>query len=121
MAMRVVYTTVGGRVLSENRGGTKRDYVADPLGSTVALLDNTQTQTDTFTYWPYGENRTRTGTNVTPFQFVGTLGYYRDSASRTYVRARTLRTDQGRWMTEDPDVLDDGGFGRYGYATSAPT
>src|SRR5207248_1950354 len=27
---------------------------------------------------------------------------YRDSTSRTYVRARTLRTDQGRWLTEDP-------------------
>src|SRR5258707_11893077 len=102
MAMRVVYTVVNGEVLSENRAGVKRDYVPDPLGDTVALLDNTQTQTDSITYWPYGEVRTRTGANATPFQFVGTLGYYRDSASRTYVRARTLRTDQGRWLTEDP-------------------
>jgi hypothetical protein len=56
-------------------------YVPDPLGSTVALLDNTQTQTDTFTYWPYGEERVRTGTTPTPFRFVGTAGYYRDSTS----------------------------------------
>src|SRR5262245_14913152 len=86
MAMRVAYTVVNGRVLSENRGGTKRDYVSDSLGNTVALLDSTQTKTDTWTYWPYGEVRTRTGTNATPFQFVGGLGYYRDSALRTYVR-----------------------------------
>ena len=42
----------------------------------MALLDNTQAQTDTFAYWPYGEERTRTGTTPTPFRFVGALGYY---------------------------------------------
>ena len=46
MAMKVVYTVVNGEVLSENRNSVKRDYVPDPLGSTVALLDNTQTKTD---------------------------------------------------------------------------
>jgi hypothetical protein len=46
-------------------------YVPDSLGSTVALLDNTQTQTDTFSYWPYSEVNTRTGTTPTPFQFGG--------------------------------------------------
>ncbi len=73
--MKVTYTVVNGEVLSENRSGVKRDYLPGPLGSTVALLDNTQTQTDTFSYWPYGENNARTGTTATPFQFVGTLGY----------------------------------------------
>src|SRR5437764_8724998 len=98
----VRYTVMEGQVLSENRGGVERSYVPDPLGSTVALLDNTQTQTDTFTYWPYGEVRTRTGTTATPFQFVGTLGYYRDSISRDYVRSRVLRKDLARWQTSDP-------------------
>src|SRR5437016_14212477 len=102
MPMRVAYTVVDGEVLSENRGGVKRDYVPDPLGSTVALLDNSQAQTDTFTYWPYGEVKTRTGNTATPFQFVGTVGYYRDSASKTYVRARYLDTQKGRWLTQDP-------------------
>lgn len=40
----VRYTVIEGEVLSENRNGTKQDYVPDPLGSTVALLDNTQTK-----------------------------------------------------------------------------
>src|SRR5438477_8650243 len=102
MAMRVRYTVIDGEVVCEKRSGVERDYVPDPLGSTVALLDSTQTQTDTFTYWPYGEERTRTGTTATPFRFVGTEGYYRDSSSRTYVRARHLDTAKGRWMTKDP-------------------
>src|SRR6266581_3649074 len=99
MAMRVRYTTVNGEVIAEERGGVRRLYVPDPLGSTIALLDNTQTQTDTFSYWPYGEERARTGTTPTPFRFGGTLGYYRDSSSRTYLRGRSLDAAVGRWMS----------------------
>src|SRR5437763_6740502 len=98
MAMKVNYTVVDGEVLSEDRNGTKRDYVPDPLGSTVALLDNTQTETDTFTYWPYGEMKAHAGTTGTPFRFLGTAGYYRASATRCYVRARTYRQDLGFWL-----------------------
>lgn len=101
MAMKVRYTVVDGEVLSELRGGVKRDYVPDPLGSTVALLDSTQTITDTFSYWPYGESAGRTGTTPTPFQFVGSFGYYQDGTARNYVRARNLDKTKGRWITED--------------------
>lgn len=95
------YCTIDGEVVSEIRNGTERDYVPDPLGGTVALLDGSQTKTDTYTYWPYGEIRTSTGTNATPFKFVGTLGYFRESSTRTYVRARTYQQGYGRWMTVD--------------------
>src|SRR5437870_9649218 len=98
----VRYTTVDGEIIAEKRGGVRRLYVPDPLGSTVALLDNTQAQTDTFSYWPYGEERTRTGTTPTPFRFGGTLGYHRDSAPRAYVRARYLDSGKGLWLTTDP-------------------
>jgi RHS repeat-associated protein len=98
----VRYTTVNGEVIAEKRGGVRRQYVPDPLGSTVALLDNAQAKTDTFQYWPYGEEAVRTGTTDTPLRFVGTLGYYRDSTTRSYVRARHLDNRAGRWTTEDP-------------------
>ncbi|HLK59009.1 MAG TPA: RHS repeat-associated core domain-containing protein [Chthonomonadaceae bacterium] len=97
----VRYTTIRGEVIAEKRGGVRSLYVPDPLGSTVALLDNTQSQTDTFAYWPYGEVRTRTGTTATPFQFVGTAGYYQDSVSKHYVRSRFLDTAKTRWLTQD--------------------
>ena len=96
----VNYTVLEGEVVSEVRGGVRKDYVPDTLGSTVALLDNTQTKTDTWEYWPYGE--IRSGSSATPFQFVGTLGYYKDTSSRTYVRARHYRQNQARWLTVDP-------------------
>jgi RHS repeat-associated protein len=120
MAMKVFYTVLDGEILHENRAGVKRDYVPGPLGSTVALLDNTQAQTDTFTYWPYGEVKTRTGTTATPFQFVGTLGYYRDSTGRNYVRARVQRTDLTRWQTEDPIGFKGGDWNLYRYVKDNP-
>jgi RHS repeat-associated protein len=116
----VDYTVIDGEILSENRAGVKRDYVPDPLGSTVALLDNTQVQTDTFTYWPYGEEKSRTGTTATPFRFVGTYGYYRDLSGRAYVRARTLRTDLTRWLTEDQIGYDGGDLNVFRYANADP-
>lgn len=98
----VRYTVANGEIIAEKRGGVRKTYVPDPLGSTIALLDNTQTKTDTFSYWPYGEVQSRTGTTATPFQFVGTLGYYRDATDRMYVRARYLRPNMARWQTVDP-------------------
>ena len=89
-------------MIAEKRGGVRRQYVPDPLGSTVALLDNAQARTDTFQYWPYGEEASRTGTTATPFRFAGKARYYRDSATRTYVRARHLDIRAGRWASEDP-------------------
>jgi RHS repeat-associated protein len=107
----VRYTVANGEIIAEKRNGVRRTYVPDPLGSTVALLDNNQQKTDTFSYWPYGEVKTRTGNTPTPFQYVGTLGYYRDSTGRTYVRARHYQQRYGRWMTVDPDpILDENNF-----------
>ncbi|MBS1714937.1 MAG: hypothetical protein JST30_11440 [Armatimonadetes bacterium] len=100
MAMKARYTVADGEVVSEVRGGVRKDYVPDPLGSTVALLDNAQSVTDSWEYWPYGE--LRSGSSATPFQYVGTLGYYKDTSRRTYVRARHYRQSQARWQTIDP-------------------
>ncbi len=102
MAMKARYEVIDGEVIAEKRSGVRRCYVPSPLGSTVALLDNIQTQTDTFTYWPYGEEQSRTGTTPAPFRFVGSRGYYRDAAGRVYIRARELSTRYARWLTPDP-------------------
>src|SRR6184192_1481400 len=116
----VRYTSMNGEVIAEKRGGVRRLYVPDPLGSTVALLDNTQTQTDTFSYWPYGEERSRTGTTPTPFRFGGPAGYYRDSASRSYVRARHLDVAKGRWATREPGGPIASEPNRYMYVGGRP-
>jgi len=97
------YLVVGGEIISETRNGVKSDYIPDPLGSTAALINASGTITDTFTYWPYGQVRSHVGSSVTPFSFVGTLGYYADVVSgRLYVRARVYVPNLTRWLTVDP-------------------
>ncbi len=103
MAMSVVYTNFCGMLVSETRGGVERDYVPDTLGSTAALVDSSQTITDRWEYWPYGEVSQRAGAHPTSFTFVGMLGYFKDILDKMlYVRARHVRPDLARWLTVDP-------------------
>lgn len=100
--MTTVYTTVNGQILHEKRDGVEAYYLPDTLGNVIATTSTTGTVRSTHTYWPYGEVRASTGTNHSPFKYVGTLGYYSDSATTLYVRARYYRPAQTRWMTRDP-------------------
>jgi RHS repeat-associated protein len=113
----VSYTNFLGRVVREDRAGTVRDYGRDTLGSTAALYDSSGSRTDEFNYRPYGEVRSHVGSSPTPLTFVGTLGYFMDSARRYYVRARSYRADLGRWTTVDPLWPQEPA---YGYAGGMP-
>ncbi|MCB8933075.1 MAG: hypothetical protein M9921_14390 [Fimbriimonadaceae bacterium] len=73
MAMSVRYTNINGQIVAEKRSGTRKFYSSDALGSTVALYSGL-TKTDSFTYWPYGETRTSSGSTPTKYKFVGNLG-----------------------------------------------
>jgi RHS repeat-associated protein len=101
MPMSVTYATVNGRMVQENRGGTVTKYVPDTLGSVIQTRDATGVQTSTAHYWPFGEVRTSTGTNPSPWGFVGNYGCLTDAPNRQYVRARYLRNDLSRWTTVD--------------------
>jgi hypothetical protein len=102
MAMPVVYSNFCGRVVSETRGGVESDYVSDPLGSTIGLMNSAGTMTDRWEYWPYGEVVSRSGSNPTPLTFLGVIGYFRDVLDKLlYVPARHLRADLARWLTVD--------------------
>lgn len=100
--MSATYTTFAGQIVHETRNGTEHYYSPDTLGSTSLLMDTSGNVTDTFEYWPYGEERVRTGSTATPFTFVGALGYYKDLATRYYIRARYLMANYTRWLTLDP-------------------
>ena len=102
MAMSVVYTTIDGVLVHEDRGGVERQYVGDPLGSLVGELDENQNLIYTAEYWPYGEVRTESGNKQSEWGFVGLLGYLRDLATLLYVRARHYVPHRARWVTVDP-------------------
>ena len=118
MAMSVTYANFCGQIVQENRGGTQSFYVGDTLGSTAALVGTNGTVTDTWSYWPYGEVQSRTGSTGTPFTFVGILGYFQDLLDNlAYIRARFLRLALGRWQTVDPLLTLDS---PYSYAAASP-
>ena len=114
MTMKIRYTVIDGEVIAEKRNGVRRQYVPDSVGSTVALLDNTQAQTDTFVYWPYGDIQSRTGTTPTPFKYIGTAGYYATLAKQIYVRFRFYNATTIRWDTKETD-LDSSEWYTYSY------
>ena len=117
MPMSVVYTTVNGRLVEENRGGVVTRYIPDTLGNVIKTADVNGNITSETTYWPFGEVRTQVGTNPSPWGFCGIWGYLQDAAARLYVRARYLRADLGRWITVDPLWP---GEPAYGYARNGP-
>jgi RHS repeat-associated protein len=114
------YLTLDGEVLSEKRGASRYVYGVEPLGSVVHLLDSGLNRAGTYVYWPYGEVQSHTGVD-TPMQFVGNLGYYTSTTNRVYVRARWLRPDLARWLTEDPIGFEGGDWNLYGYVDDGPT
>lgn len=98
----VDYAVMNGRIVSETRGGNRRYYHADALGSTVALYNDSQTKTDSFKYWPYGEDRSVSNPTGTTYKFVGTLGCRKQADGAIYMRARVEEPQHGRWVTVDP-------------------
>ena len=118
--MKARYTVIDGEIIAEKRSSVRSLYVPDPLGSTRGLINNAQTQTDTFSYWPYGEQQSRTGTTSTPFQFVGTPGYYLNTSGKEYVRARYLDKSKGRWLTQDPVGYQGESLNLYWYVANSP-
>jgi len=115
------YTILDGEVVSEDSSLVASDFIPDPLGSTVALVDGNQAITDQYDYWPYGEIRSHSGPSSTPFTYVGTLGYRSEGMASSYVRARTLRRDLACWTTVDPMSMLLGVGDPYLYANSNPT
>lgn len=102
MAMSARITNTVHGMVAEKRNGVRTFHRHDPLGSTIGLVNEAGTTTDTYTYWPYGTLQSSTGSTQQPWKLGGQWGYYTDSATHSYVRARKLRKDLGRWLTVDP-------------------
>ncbi len=102
MALSVVYINGAGSMIGEIRNGAVSDYLSDSQGSLIGIVDENGNQAYSAEYWPFGEVAASSGVNPTFWGYIGLLGYFKDSAQRLYVRARHLRVDLGRWLTQDP-------------------
>jgi RHS repeat-associated protein len=97
-----------------------RYYHADELGSTLALTDANGTLTDQFAYSPYGQLLSRTGTNDTPYLWIGGLAVRNEGNGLYYMLNRYYSAEQRRFISTDPMGID-GGVNLYSYAGLNPT
>ena len=88
--------------LAQRRDNESSFYHYDALGSTAALTDGSQTETDSYFYKAFGALLASSGTTDNPFTWVGQLGYYRDQTTGLYsLRAREYGSAAGRFLSED--------------------
>ena len=93
-------------------------YLADALGTAVALADTNKIIQTSYAYDPFG-NTTTTGTgNKNGYQFTGRED---DGTGLYYYRARYYHPVFGRFVSEDPLELDGGDVNLYGYVENHPT
>ncbi len=99
------YYSAGGELLG-HRTDVGAAYGTDALGSvTVTAIDDQQRIPTNYYYKPYGSRLNKLGNNADPrYLWNGTSGY-RETAishSKSYVQARHLGQEEGRWTTVDP-------------------
>ena len=104
--------------LSERRGTTSSFYHSDALGSTRGITGSTQTATDSTLYDGFGMTVSKTGTNPTPFGFVGASQYQSDTDSGLQLLGhRYYDPSIGRFLSVDPAQV---GTNWYAYCDNNP-
>jgi RHS repeat-associated protein len=92
--------------------------LADALGSTVALSDDTGAVRTAYAYEPFGATTVTGDTSDNPYQFTGREN---DGTGLYFHRARYFHPVFGRFISEDPLSLPSGGFENlYAYVGDDP-
>jgi RHS repeat-associated protein len=97
-----LYGPGGLPVESVTSSGTPTYFMQDQLGSTRLLTSSTGAVTGTYTYDPWGNITSHTGTATTPLLYAG---QYQDPATGFYyLRNRWYDPATAQFLTVDPDV-----------------
>jgi len=103
--------------LSRTEGDATLAYLADVLGSTVALADAAGASVTTYTYAPFGETSIAGSPSASPFQFTGRE---QDLPGLYYYRARYYDSIRSRFVSEDPIGAAGGDTNLFAYVLSRP-
>ncbi|MBC7677371.1 MAG: RHS repeat-associated core domain-containing protein [Pseudorhodobacter sp.] len=105
----------GGTLIATRTGTTSNYYLFDGLGSVVGLVDTLGTKTASYSYDPYGQSRTASGTVTNPYRYTG--GYLDITTGLTKLGIRYYDPTLGRFTQTDPAGQDP----HYSYAGNSPS
>jgi RHS repeat-associated protein len=108
-----------GGLIRQQAATAHQFFGFDFTGSTRLLVTPSGSVAANYDYKAFGEEL-QSGGSGSSYRYGGAWGYYRDTASRLYVRARVLRTDLGRWISRDPIGFRGGDFNLYLYVKNGP-
>lgn len=92
-----------GNLISQYRSAEPSYYHYDGNFSTAALTDSTETESDSYSYTAWGEEKSSTGTTENSFTYKGEIGYVFDENTGLFtLRRRTYNANTGRFLSEDP-------------------
>ncbi len=100
--------------------GAANAYAFDAMGNTAELTSATGEVLDGYTYLPFGQVASSSGTANNPFKFVGAFGVIGDGDGLSWMRNRSYDAASGRFTQPDPEGLV-GGLNLYAYAANSPT
>ena len=108
----------GAALAAQKQGGSWYYYLADGLGSTMAVVNASGAVQDSYTYDVYG-TPTKTGSLANEFDFGG---QQTDETGLQYLRARYMDPATGTFLSRDPMAGDPGWIGSpMTYGKSSPT
>src|SRR3989344_3473268 len=98
------YIFAGGEVvatITASGTATTTSYVhADHLGSTQVTSNASSTQNQAIDYYPYGEKRITSGSDVSSREYIGE--HFDEETDLSYLNARYYDPVDGRFLSQDP-------------------
>jgi RHS repeat-associated protein len=95
-----------------------RSFLADPLGSTLALADSTGTMQTSYSFEPFGNTTVSGSATTNSFAYTGRE---LDFTGLQFNRARCYNPTIGRFISEDPLGFAGSGPNSYAYVFDSPT
>jgi RHS repeat-associated protein len=117
-AITAYYVYGLGLVYKVNPSGTHFYYHFDPIGSTIAMTDDSQSIVNSYAYDPFGRVSNSNESASQPFKYVGQYGVMQETNGLLCMRARYYEPRLGRFLTRDPLLTsrtDAQGLNRYVY------
>jgi len=109
-----------GLVSQTTTSGSNNFYSFDLTGNTTQLTGSTGSVLNAYSYLPFGEQFSASGSTPNPFTYVGEFGVLSDTSGLDFMRNRWYDPGLGRFTQPDPTGLAGGDINYYRYVDNSP-